>query len=211
MSPRPAIFATSSSLCLEPRGWVFRCQRPGPDWHGHGYTTKTLSILHQGRLVNLEVHKQRWRDTAGGDTVHDRPPRDLCWARYGLVVVFRAIWAWMNAPRGLHHVDWPWEPERPDRRTVQRWLARLLTEALAWQVAIRDVVVDHLAPRPLKEWYPTGLPPPGGLVRWARETVQAGQLSNGLSLLENSAPLMNISRTQLLVEARRRFEARQQH
>jgi len=204
-------FTTTASLRLEPRGWVYRGQRPGPDWHGHGYTAKTLLVLHEDRLVRLEVHKQRWCSMLGEGTVHDRPPRDLCWARYGLVVVFRAVWTWMNAPQGLHHVDWPWDPDRPDRRTVQRWLARLLPDALAWQVAIRDVVVDHLAPRPLKERYPTGLPPPGGLARWVRETVKAGQLNNGLTLVENSAPLLNISRSKLLVEARRRFEVRRQH
>ncbi len=201
---------SSSELRLEGRGWVYRGPRPGEGWEGHGYTTKTLPVLHGGSLHEVVVHKQRWlhRD---GHTVHDRPPRDVCWSRYGLLVVLTAAWTWLNADRGLHHVDWPWGEERPSRRTVQRWLARLLPDALRWQQALRQVVVDHLAPRPLEEKYPTGLPPPGGLARWREETADAvGQLARGLALL-NTAPSPNLSRSTLLVQARRRFLTGKQH
>jgi hypothetical protein len=196
----------SSQLRLEARGWVCRGARPDRDWVGHGYTRKTLSVLHGGRLRRLVVHKQRWRGP-DGQTVHDRPPRDVGWSRFGLLTVFTAVWTWMNAPRGLHHAEWPWGEERPSRRSVQRWLARLLPDGLRWQQAIRQVVVDHLAPRPLEEEYPTGLPPPGGLVRWKEEAATAvGQLARVLTLL-NTAPSLNIPRSTLLVEARRRFLA----
>ena len=183
-----------------------RGPRPDRDWVGHGYTRKTLSVLHGGRLCRLVVHKQRWRGP-DGQTVHDRPPRGVGWSRFGLLTVFATVWTWVNAPRGLHHVEWPWGEERPSRRSVQRWLARLLPDGLRWQQAIRQVVVDHLAPRPLEEKYPTGLPPPGGLARWSKETAhRVAELARGLTLLM-TAPSLNIPRSTLLVEARRRFLA----
>ena len=195
---------SSSQLRLEARGWVFRGCRPGPAWVGHGYTQKTLTVLHVDTLHMLVVHKQRWLGP-DGRTVHDRPPRDVCWSRYGLLAVFTAVWTWLNAPHGLHHVDWPWGQERPSHRSVQRWLARLLPDALRWQQAIRQVVVDHLAPRPLEEMYPAGLPPPGGMVRWKEEAATAvRQLKRGLDLLM-TAPLPMIPRSALTVSARRRF------
>jgi len=200
---------SSSELRLEARGWVYRGPRPGEGWVGHGTTPKTLRVLHGGVLQELVVHKQRWLHP-DGHTVHDRPPRDVHWSRYGLLVVFRAVWTWLNTDRGLHHVVWPWGEERPSRRSVQRWLARLLPDGLRWQQAIRQVVVDHLAPRPLEEEYPTGLPPPGGLARWSKETAhRVGELARGLTLLM-TAPLSNIPRSTLLVEARRRFLAERQ-
>ncbi len=201
-----ATIVSSSQLRLEARGWVFRAARPGADWVGHGYTVKTLTVLHGGVLHEVPVHKQRWRGP-GGVTVHDRPPRDVAWSRYGLLTLLTAVWTWLDADHGLHHLAWPWGQERPSRRTAQRWLARLLPDALAWQQAIRDVVVDHLAPRPLEEKYPTGLPPPGGLARWREEAADAvGQLGRGLALLM-TAPLNSIPRSTLLVEARQRFLA----
>lgn len=197
---------SSSELRLEGGRWVCRGARPGSAWIGHGYTRKRLRVLHGGALHEVVVHKQRWLGPEGR-TVHDRPARDVCWSRYGLLVAMSAVWTWMSAPRGLHHVAWPWGGERPSRRSVQRWLARLLPDGLCWQQAIRQVVVDHLAPRPLEEKYPTGLPPPGGLARWSKATVhRVGELANGLSLLM-TAPLSTITRSTLLVEARRRFLA----
>jgi hypothetical protein len=197
---------------------VCRGKRPGPQWHGHGYTTKELTLLHEHRLVAVSVHKQRWRDTDRGATVHDRPPRDVSWARYGLAVVLAAAWCWMSGPRGLHHVQWPWslstastEEERPSRRTVQRWMARLLPDALGWQVAIRDVAADHLVPSTLEEMFPTGVSPPGTVARWRRRPAQAEELSRGLVMLNECAPPCSIAWSALLVEARRRFLAAQQH
>lgn len=170
----------------------------------HGTTPKTLQVLHGVELVPMVVHKQRWRHR-DGHTVHDRPPRDVSWSRYGLLAVFTAVWTWLDAACGLHHVAWPWGEERPSRRSVQRWLARLLPDALRWQQALREVVVDHLVPRPLEEKYPTGLPPPGGVARWKGGSADAvRQLGRGL-ILQITSPVPTLSRSTLLVQARQRF------
>ena len=195
----------SRELVEEPRGWVCRRERPGPGWLGHGYTRKRLILLAENQLASVVVHKQRWRNPTTGQTVHDRPLRDVAWAHYGLAVVFAASWTWMTAPRGLHHVEWAWPEARPSLRTVQRWMARLLADALAWQVAIRVLISDHLAPTPLEERFPAGLPPPGGVARWRSSVPQARQLSVGLALLYECAPLLSIPPPALVVEARRKF------
>lgn len=195
----------AGDLIQEERGWVCRRERPGPEWHGHGYTTKWLGVLVATRVVWVEVHKQRWRDTATGRTRHDRPRSDVPWAYYELALVLTAAWTWMSSPRGLHHVTWPWEPDVPSRRTVQRWLARLLAEALAWQAAIRAAFVAHLAPSTLEEKFPTGLPPPGTVTRWrSAARTKACQLTRGLALLQK-ASMLSIPPSTLLVEAQRRF------
>lgn len=182
-----------------------RGARPGSGWYAHGYTTKRLLVLHGDRLRMLRVHKQRWLELETGRTVHDRPGRDVPWSYYGLAVVFAATWRWMTSPTGLHHVDWPWLDQGPSRRTAQRWLARLLRQALAWQVAMRDVVVERLAPKPLARVFPAGLPPPGTVARWRSSAAQAWQLSRGLVLLSKCAPLLSIPWPRLAVEAHRRF------
>jgi len=200
----------AGDLRLEERGWVYRGERPGSVWHGHGYTVKRRGLLVSARLVWVEVHKQRWLDTETGRTQHDRPPSDVPWAYYELAVVLTAAWTWLSSPRGLHHVTWPWEDDLPSRRTVQRWLARLLADALVWQAAIRAAVVAHLAPSTLEEKFPTGLPPPGTVTRWRSAAREAGQLSCGLALLQKSASMLSIDPSTLLVEAQRRFMAEHQ-
>ena len=184
---------------------VCRGPRPAGGWHAHGYTTKRLLVLDKRRLRVLVVHKQRWLERETGRTIHDRPGRDVPWSYYGLAVVLTATWAWMTSPKGLHHVEWPWLDEGPSRRTAQRWMARLLVQALAWQVAIRDVIVERLAPEPLERVFPAGLPPPGTVARWRSSAAQACQLFRGLVLLNECAPLVSIPWPRLAVEAHRRF------
>lgn len=210
MAPRDLAVVLAGDLTLEAGGWVYRGERPGPGWYGHGYTTKRLAVLVALRLVWVEVHKQRWRDTTTGQTRHDRPPNDIPWAYYELAVVLTTVWTWMSSPRGLHHVTWPWEDDLPSRRTVQRWLARLLADALAWQAAIRAACVAHLAPSTLEEKFPTGLPPPGTVTRWRSAAAKAGQLTRGLALLHECASTLSIPPSTLLVEAQRRFMAEHQ-
>lgn len=103
------------------------------------------------------------------------------WSCYDLMAVFMALWAWVGSPAGLHRTPWPWSSPGPSRRSAQRWWARLRSDVLAWQAAIREALADHLAPRPLKEMFPTGLAPPGGGARHRKEAVQARQLTNGLT------------------------------
>ncbi len=190
--------------------WVYRGDRPAPDCHAHGFTPKTLTLLHGLRLVDVVVYKQRWL-WSDGHTTHDRPPQDVSWSRYGLLVVFTTLRLWLEAPKGLLKVMWGWMPDRPDARSVQRWWRRLRPDALRWHQAIRAAVVDALAPRPLEEMFPAGLPPPGGLSRFSGDAVlQAWQLHSGLTtLLDANHPQR--SSTALLVEARRRLELQEHH
>ena len=196
----------SWTLRREARGWVCRGPRPGAGWHAHGYTIKRLRMLHETRLVVVEVHKQRWLEVATGRTMHDRPGRDVSWSHFGLAAVFAATWAWMTSPRGLHHVAWPWLDESPCRRTAQRWLSRLFPDALAWQVAMRDVAVERLAPTPLERVFPAGLPPPRTMARWRSSPAQACQLHRGIDLLRKCAPMVSKPWSRLVVEAKARFD-----
>ena len=200
------------SLQKEGRGWVYRGLHPGPGWHGHGYTRKALVLLDHDELRVVVVHKQRWRELAGGATYHDRPPQDLRWSYFSLAVCFAATWSWMTSPRGLLHVEWPWDSDRPSRRTVQRWLRRLLERALAWQVAMRTAVEDALAPRTFDGVFPAGLPPPGTMARWHSSAAHACQLHGGLDLLKKCAPhLPNVPWQRLVVEAHERFRTNSRH
>ena len=195
----------ATSLRLEGGRWVYRGPRPDPACHAHGVTSKQLPVLMSDRVVELEVFKQRWL-WPDGHTTHDRPPQDVSWSRYGLLVVFSAVWAWLSSERGLHHVAWPWGGERPSRRSVQRWLSRLLEDGLAWQQAIRSSVVDGLVPRLMEEQYPAGIPPPGGLGRFKENGPRVDQLCKGLALLHSRSMPIPSYPSALLPEARRRFE-----
>lgn len=178
--------------------------RPGPGWHKHGFTRRVLPVLDDGQQRQVELRKQRWLEVATGRTRHDRPLWELAWARSPLDIVFLTLSAWLLSDRGLHHATWPWEPERPSRRTAQRWLKRLRPNALCWQHAIRLAVIDRLAPRPLEEFLPTGgIPPPEG--RQRRLHAEVLRLSRGLWLLEKAAQELLIPVNTLLVEARRRL------
>lgn len=153
------------------------------------------------------MHKQRWLHVASGRTTHDRPDWVLPWSAFDIVAVFAAAWAWARSSKGLLQVAWPWPSLRPSPRTVQRWWAHLQAEGLAWQVAIREVLAEQLAPRPLKEMFPAGLPPPGGVARHRREAAKARQLINGLTLLNQGARQLSTSHAALLSQARRRLQA----
>ena len=161
-------------------------------------------MLGGGRLQVVELRKQRWLEVATGRTRHDRSLLELGWSRSAADVVFLTLAAWFSSDRGLHHISWPWAPDRPSRRTAQRWLKRLRPDALRWQHAIRLAVIDRLAPRPLVEFLPTGgIPPPGGRQRHIH--VEVSRLSRGCWLLEKAAHVLSIPVSTLLVEARRRL------
>lgn len=185
---------------------VFRGDRPGPGWHAHGTTEQRVTVLHADRLVDVDLHKQRWLEVATGHTVHDRPHFTVPWSRHGLDVVLVAVAAWLLGGVGLHRADFPWQADRPDRRTVQRWLHRLRPDSLRWHVAIRKALLDRLAPRPLEEILPTaGIPPPGGCARFSSGSVEVWPLRSGLWLAVEGARALDIPVRTLLVEARWRW------
>lgn len=185
---------------LEHRG-----ARPGPGWHRHGWTTRVLTIRVPRGLRRILLKKQRWLEVATGRTVHDRPLWELAWSNSTVDIVFLAVGAWLLSEEGLYRVAWPWPDDRPSRRTAQRWLERLRPDALRWQHAIRLAVIDHLAPRPLEEFLPTGgIPPPKGR-HPSQKSAAVMQLHRGLWLLNQAAQQLGIPASTLLVEARRRI------
>ena len=55
--------------------WVYYGERPGSDWHGHGYCEKTLTMLAGGAPVKARLRKHRWLDTVAGRTLRARTRR----------------------------------------------------------------------------------------------------------------------------------------
>jgi hypothetical protein len=186
------------------KGWFFRADRPGPDWYAHGTTPKTTWLLHACGLSWATIHKQRWLHVPSGTTLHDRPPFEVPWSCFGLVAVLLALRSWWSSPRGLLEQRSPWHGRRPSRRTLQRWLARLATDGLHWHAAMREVVVDRLAPSTLEELFPAGVDPPGTVARFGIHGPEVWKLWNGLEILAKAAPPLSVPWSVLLVEAHRR-------
>ncbi len=192
-------------LNRSPKGWQYAAERPGPDWHAHGNTPKTMWLLHEFGLSWVIIHKQRWLHVPSGSTVHDRPPFEVPWSSFGLVAVLVALRRWWSSPRGLLEQRRPWRGRWPSRRTLQRWLARLAPDALRWHATLRDVVVDRLAPSTLEDLFPAGPDPPGTVARFGIHGPQAWQLESGLRILDGAAPTLSVPWSTLPVEARRRM------
>jgi hypothetical protein len=186
---------------------TYRAARPGPGWHAHGTTAKTVRIWEDSRTIHIRVLKQRWLHVETGRTRHDRPPWDLLWARSGVDVVFLVLGAWLLGPHGVHRAETPIDPP-PVPRTAQRWLDRIRRQAASWHQAIRLALIDLLSPRPLEEIVPVGgIPPPGRRWRTPKsETVNAvSQLQHGLWLTTRGAEVLPIPVRTLLVEAMARW------
>ena len=160
-----------------------------------------------GRLVRVQLRKQRWLDTATGRTRHSRPAWEEAWTTFGLGGVMAVLHAWVFASKGLHQVEWPWRTERPSRRTAQRWLARLRPQGQAWLVAIRRALIDLLSPRPLDEIVPVeGIPPPGqGAQQQESDSQPDGHLFQGIWLLDELAQQQSIEIRTVLAEAKARW------
>ena len=210
-TPGSPTTATSAGLHRRPGGWFYTADRPGPGWHAHGTTPRRLWLLHDGGVSPVVLHKQRWKHVSTGRTSHDRPPLELPWTPFGLAAVFTVLAAWWRSQGGLWRLSRPWHGQRPHARTLQRWLAHLAARALAWHVAMRDVVVDRLAPSTIEEMFPAGLDPPGTMARFRVTGPQVGQLEAGHRILQKAAPLLSVPWSALVVEARRTMMADTHH
>ena len=191
-----------------PHGTVIcRGTRPGPAWYRHGETSRWVWVFASGRLMKVQLRKQRWFDTTTGRTCHSRPPWEEAWTAFGLGGVMLVLHAWLFATRGLHHVDWPWRSARPSRRTAQRWRARLRTDGLAWLLAIRRAAIDLLSPRPLDEIVPVGgIPPPRQGARPQNPVPQQdGHLAQGIWILTKVEQQQSIEIRTVLAEAKARW------
>lgn len=184
----------------------FKGKRPGPEWHAHGTTVKWIWLFHANRIRRCKLVKQRWKHAETGRTVHARPAWDSPHSPYGLDVVFVLIARWLLSAKGLHRVAWPWHDERPSRRSIQRWFARLAPDGELWLQAIRTAVIELVAPRHMEEILPAGgIPPPEGRARRDQVIAHAWKLRSGAWILQEAAHSLSISIRSLLVVARRRW------
>ena len=121
------------------------------------------------------------------------------------------VFAWLDSGRGLSHGDRR-EPiagvqeSCASRRTVQRWLHRLLGDSLKIQQAIRRAVIEKCEPRPVETLFEGGLPPPKGLLRrpW-KDPPSVTALWRALAILFRGALVLDVPVSLLLTEARRRW------
>ena len=120
---------------------VYRGERPGPEWVGHGTFARRLWTLIGADVRRVVVHKQRWRRRGSNETQHSCPPDDLGLVSFCSLLVVAALWAWLASGKGVHDHQpvLPSVAERPSRRTVQRWLrrARRMQTRPRWRCAAR--------------------------------------------------------------------------
>lgn len=180
--------------------WHYPGVRPKPEWHGNGSFVAKLRDLDDERLAVLRLAKPRWRDPATNETVHTPPPGDLGLRYSGLIVALQ-LFAWIDAGIGLHRFEALFQAldDRPSRRTVQRWLARLRPRALVLQQHARGVVFRFVGkPRPLDMLFPGGIPPPRG--PW-REPGPVAKLFRGLAMVLGAAVAKKLPAALLVTEA----------
>lgn len=151
--------------------YVYYGERPGTGWHGHGYFTKTLTVLVGGAPARMRLSKHRWRLAGSNETVHSRPPGDPELLRFCTLIVFLRVWGWMSSPVGFHRrreVHGGLESGCGSDRTVQRWAARAMSEALEIQQAVRLSIIEESEPRPVESLFRGGLSPPDAVMkrRW---------------------------------------------
>ena len=188
---------------------VFRGERPGADWHFHGYFKRWLWTVVDGERVRHRLLKGRWRHKRRSQwTRHSRPPDDVAQIHFCTVVVVLCLWAWLVSVQGVEKYDDVFASlsERPSRRTVQRWAHRALPLSTTTQQLLRFAVIERGEPRPMKRLFPSGLAPPVGLDRrrWRDRSLVSG-LCSGLAVVVDAAISFEVPLALLLAEARGRW------
>lgn len=166
-------------------------------------------MLKDGRLTARLLWKRRWLREGTTRTCHSRPPDVLPGIRCCTLVLVLKLWAWLDAQEGLHRYEelCPELDEVGSRRSVQRWLHKLLPRALDIQQAIRLAVINRCEPRPLERIFPCGLDPPQRVrrKRWV-DGSSVCRLWTALAMLLGASRALNVYCATLLAEARRRCE-----
>ena len=186
---------------------VFRGERPGPEWVGHGTFARMLWTLVRGSWRRITVHKQRWLNRETGETCHSRPPDDLASVWFCSLVVATALWGWLSSEKGLHTHEplLPALSEKPSTRTVQRWMARAREHADETATALRRAVRERSEPRPREYFVRGGLSPPEGR---GADPGAGTSLHQGLFHLFEGSAALDMHVAVLLVEARGRQHER---
>ncbi|NOZ95492.1 MAG: hypothetical protein GXP47_12265 [Acidobacteria bacterium] len=183
----------------------FDGERPGPDWHAHGYFSCQVWMLQDGQPTHRRVWKRRWLRKGTTQTCHSRPPDVLPGVRFCTLVVTLQLWTWIDADVGLHKVEGL--QGCGSRRSMQRWLRRLLPHAMEIQQAVRLAVINRSEPRPLERIFPVGLDPPQRVrrKRW-RNGWMVASLWTALAMLFGSSYNLQLPVAILLAEARGRCD-----
>jgi hypothetical protein len=180
-------------------------------WHGHGYFPKTSWVLRARELVQITIWKHRWRMVGTSTTCHSRPDEEAPSAGACLLVIVLMVFSWLDSGRGLSHKDRrePIAGAREacaSRRTVQRWLHKLLPYAMNTQQAIRRAVIERCEPRPVETLFEGDLSPPEGLERrpW-KDPSSVCWLWRAFAILFRGALGLDVPVAILLAEARGRW------
>jgi hypothetical protein len=187
---------------------VYQGQRPGPEWHAHGYFPRLLWMLVRGTERRVRIWKRRWLHLDSGGTCHSRPPDELPSLGFCSLILVLKLFSWLDGPRGVHHAPQVFDGLTTcgDPRSVQRWLRRGLPHAMTLQQALRLAVIERCEPRPVEHLFPGGLSPPEGLSRrrW-KDPPSVERLWRALAIVLGSAIELDVPTPCLLAEARGRW------
>jgi hypothetical protein len=159
-------------------GWVygppragkcfFQGTRPGPDWYGHGYFPRWLTMLVSGKPLTVCVFKHRWIHKVTGKTCHSRPPDDPVLVRFCTLIVVLRIYAAVSSKSGFCNRPEAFEGLETgcgSDRTVQRWTSRAVENGMEILQAIRLSIIEESEPRPMERLFDGGLSPPDAVMR----------------------------------------------
>lgn len=181
--------------------------RPDDGWDAHGYFSRQLWMLVEGRPIRRRLWKRRWLSLDEGRTCHSRPPEDIPSLRSCTVIVVLKLWALLDSAAGLHTSPevLPALEGHVSPRTTSRWIRRALPRALELQQAVRRAVIERCEPRPIERLFPAGLSPPRGLQcrRW-RDPSAVATLWRAFAVLLAGAIELSVPAALLLAEARGR-------
>lgn len=191
----------------------FDGERPGSDWHAHGWFSKRLTILQDGEPAKVTLRKRRWRLYGTNTTCHSRPPDDPKFVRFCTLIIVLRIWAWIGSQCGFDNRAELW-PELQEGcgcdSSVRRLAQRAVRNAEAVQHAIRHALlsVRRTEPRPEQDPLQRGRAPPGHVTcrRW-QHPLAVETLWRAIAILLEVSRVAELSVALLLAEARRRWQA----
>jgi hypothetical protein len=194
---------------LKSGGGRYNGVRPGPEWHAHGWFSKSIVVLVSGVVTTIELLKRRWRLKGSNTTCHSRPPDDPTRVKFCTLIIVLRLWAWMISVGGFfHRVEvLPGLGQAGSDRTVQRWIARALANSQGVQQAIRQMLLTiKNEPRPEDDVFRRGRSPPEGLVRRCSRSIDSvSTLWRAFDMLFVSAKDLSTDVSFLLAEARGRW------
>jgi len=163
-------------------------------------------VMTDNGVVLTRLLRRRWRLSGTTITHLDRSPDEVGRLHGTLFVVLLRLWLWLSSGKGLHVYDDILD-DHGCRRTVQRWLHRLLPDGVRLQQVLRTAVIERFEPQPVEMLFPRGLSPPGAVRcrRW-KDPDATYSLATGLAFLFDGARALAISATVLLAEAHRRLD-----